>query len=479
MIRVLCALAAILLAAAPASAQSEADGAWLAERPPMGEPRPFQLPAIDDIALDNGVEATFIDFGLAPKTTISARVRTGNINEGDKTWLSDIAAELLREGAGDRDAEAVAVAVAEMGGELKIAVDPHVTRIDLSVLSEHAPRAVALIADLLRRPALPESELERVKANFIRDLSVARSQPRAIAAEAFHAALYGPGHPYGRVFPTEDQLRSYEIDDVRAYYEQNFGALRTRLYIAGRFDRDAVEAAIEAAFSDWREGPWPLVAPPDPRQGPRLILIDRPGAPQSTIWLGLSAFGPENEAAIPLEVANAMLGGSFSSRIVQNIREDKGYTYSPSSQLIYNHQDGYWRFRADVSTDVTGAALKEVFKEIERLGDEKPPADETRRTRNYLAGIFVLRSASPWGLIDQIAFADFHDLAGSWLEDYVPRALDVDAETIREVVAQRIRPEDMTLVVVGDLEAVRPQVESLPRLQGLPVEIGGPAEDEG
>lgn len=471
-----------LLIALPAGAQSpDPSGKWLAERPEAGEPKNFELPEIDTVELDNGLKITFIPFGLAPKATISARIRTGNINEGENTWLADIAAELMSEGAGERTGEEIAIAAAEMGGDLEVGVDPHVTAFDMAVLSGHAPDAIALMGDVIQRPALPEDDMERVKANFIRNLSVALSQPRGQAASAFLGALYGD-HPYGRVFPTEAQLRSYEIDDVRAYYEQNFGAERTHIYVAGRFDRDAAEAAIRESFGDWREGPAPLVAPPDPRMGPEVILVPRASAPQSTIYLGLPVFGPENEDAIPLEVTNALLGGSFSSRITQNIREDKGYTYSPTSQILYNYQDGYWRFRADVTTDVTGAALKEVFKEIERLGAKAPPKDEAARTRNYMAGIFVLKNASPWGLIDQIAFTDFHDLPGDWLENYVPRVLDVSAEDMRQTAAQRLQLDNMILVVVGDLDAIKPQLESLPRLSGAAFDIrdetGATAENE-
>ena len=218
-----------LLIALPAGAQSpDPSGKWLAERPEAGEPKNFELPEIDTVELDNGLKITFIPFGLAPKATISARIRTGNINEGENTWLADIAAELMSEGAGERTGEEIAIAAAEMGGDLEVGVDPHVTAFDMAVLSGHAPDAIALMGDVIQRPALPEDDMERVKANFIRNLSVALSQPRGQAASAFLGALYGD-HPYGRVFPTEAQLRSYEIDDVRAYYEQNFGAERTRL----------------------------------------------------------------------------------------------------------------------------------------------------------------------------------------------------------------------------------------------------------
>ncbi len=458
---------------------AQEEGAWLSRRPAMGEPETFDLPDTESLALDNGAEATFIPFGLTPKTTISVRVQTGNLNEGENTWLSDVTAELMKEGADGRTGEEIALEAAEMGGSLKVWVDPHFTALNLSVLSSSAPAAIALLADVTQRPELPESEIDRVKADFVRTLSIARSESRSLAAEAFLKALYGD-HPYGRVFPTAEQLQSYEIDDARAYYEENFGGERTHIYVAGRYDRDAVEEAVRAEFGDWKTGPQPLVAPPDPQSGPRVILVNREDAPQTTIYLGKPAFGPAHNDAIALETANALLGGSFISRITQNIREDKGYSYSPSSYLFYNYQDGYWRFKADVATESTGAALREVFSEIERLAGAAPSKSEARRARNYLSGIFVLKNAAPDGLITQLAFTDFQELPASYLEQYTPSVMAVDAEEIRQVTATWLDPSDMVLVAVGDLDEIQPQLAELRILSGLEFEVEGEtAADEG
>lgn len=457
---------------------SQEEGAWLARRPPIGEPETFDLPDTEALELDNGVEATFIPFGLTPKTTISVRVQTGNLNEGENTWLSDVTAELMKEGADGRSGEAIALEAAEMGGSLKVWVDPHFTALNLSVLSSYAPEAVALLADIVQRPELPESEIDRVKADFVRTLSIARSESSSLAAEAFLKALYGD-HPYGRVFPTAEQLQSYEIDDARAYYEENFGGERTHIYIAGRYDRAAVEEAVHAEFGEWKAGPQPLVAPPDPQAGPRVILVNREDAPQTTLYLGKPAIGPAHADAIALETANALLGGSFISRITQNIREDKGFTYSPSSYLYYNYQDGYWRFKADVATESTGPALREVFSEIERLAGAAPSKDEAQRARNYLSGIFVLKNAAPDGLITQLAFTDFQELPASYLEDYTPSVMAVEAEDIRQVTETWLDPSDMVLVAVGDLDAIQPQLAELRALSGLEFEVeGGTGADD-
>jgi predicted Zn-dependent peptidase len=354
-----------------------------------------------------------------------------------------------------------------MGGNLNLNAGTHETTFGLNVLAERAPDAVRLVADLARRPTFPASELERVRQNLLRNLAVARSQPQPAADAALAAAYYGTGHPYGRLFPTEAQLKGYTLADVQRFYAANFGARRARLYIAGRFDADAVRAAVEQAYADWQPGPERLSLPPAPRAGPRVILVDRPGAPQSTIRLAFPAPVAGSPGDIPFRVTNALLGGSFTSRITTNIREEKGYTYSPFSAVAYNPGESQWEFDADVTTAVTGAALKEVFGEIRRLQTEAVPEDEATGMRTWMAGTFVLQNASPAGLIGSLAERDFHGLPANWLETYVPGVLATTGADMQRLTRDTLPLGRMTLVVVGDIAKVQPQLKALPELRNV------------
>ncbi len=238
---------------------------------------------------------------------------------------------------------------------------------------------------------------------------------------AFSKALYGD-HPYGRLFPTPEQLNSYTADQVRSFYENNFGARRTHVYVAGMFDEAAVKAAIEKAFSDWKTGPEPLVMPPEPAQGRQYVdMINRANASQSNVFLGLPTIDPSQPDYIGLLATNAMLGGSFSSRITSNIREDKGYTYSPRSSVSVRRLDGYWVQQAAITTDDTAAALKEILYEINRLRDEVPPPEELKAIQNYMAGIFTLRNSSRQGIINVLNRVALHGQNDSYLTEYVSR----------------------------------------------------------
>lgn len=456
------ALAAASLALLPAATVQ----AQIHEQPPIGEPVAFDLPETRHFTLDNGLEVTFIPFGLAPTVDISVQVRAGNIDDGAQTWLADLTGAMMEEGAGGRSKEVLAETIASMGGNINVGVGVHTTGISTGVLSQYGPDAVALLADVVRHPNLDADEFERVRANLVRDVDVSRAQPGSIADEAYRDLLFGSDHPYGHILPTEEQLRGYTIDDVNAFYAEHFGAGRTRIYIAGRFDEAAMEAAVREAFGDWETGEPDSVEGATASAGLVVQLIDRPGTPQTTIRLGFPGVAIGDPDAPALLVMNALLGGSFTSRLTRNLREDKGYTYSPGSGETWMLGGGLWTFNADVTAADTAAALRETFYEIDRLQTETPPHEEAQGIRNWLAGIFILQNASTGGLINQLAQRDFWGLPDDYLEAYVPNILAVSDEEISETARTYLPLDRMTLVLVGDLETIQADVLALPELEG-------------
>jgi predicted Zn-dependent peptidase len=453
---------ALLAPAAPAASQDN-----FPPQPALGTPKPFAVPAAESYRLANGMQVTLIPYGKVPKATVSLRIYAGSLNEGENSWLSTFTGQMLREGAAGRSAADIAEAAAGMGGNLGIGTDEHETAIGLSVLAANAGDAVRLVGDVALRPDFPASEFDRVRQNLIRVLAVAKSQPQPAADAALAAAYYGTNHPYGRPYASEAQLAGYSLDAVRSFYQQNFGARRARLYVAGQFDSEAIKAVIEQVYGGWAAGPERLSLPPQPQPGPKVLLVNRPGATQSTVRLAFPAPAAGAESDIPFRVTNALLGGSFTSRITTNIREDKGYTYSPTSGIGHNPGQGLWTFEADVTTAVTGAALKEVFGEIRRLQNEAPPQDEASGIQSWLAGTFILQNASPGGLIGSLATRDFHGLPANWLETYVPTVLAVGAPDIQQLTRETLPLDKMTLVVVGDLAKVERQLKALPELKNV------------
>lgn len=438
--------------------------------PPIGEPKPFRLPATETYTLPNGVQVTLVPYGIAPKVVVQLRIRAGNAIEGDRTWLADVTAEMMKEGAAGRSSADIATAAAAMGGDLSVGAGTQSTAITMSVLSEHAAEAVALVGDVAIRPDLPAAELARVKANLGRRLSVALSQAGSLADIALARTVYGPDHPYGRPVPSPAQLAGYTIDDVKGFHAREFGAKRAHLYVAGQFDAAAVKAALAKALGGWAAGPDPVTLPAPHRPGPQVILVDRPGAPQTTLRLAFDAPLAGSADDIPARVTNALLGGAFNSRITRNIREDKGYTYSPYSGIDFSPGEALWGFQADVTTSVTGAALTEVFKEVRRMQTEPASAEEAEGIRTYMAGLFAIMNSTSGAVLGTLATRDELGLPADWTDTYVPAVLAVTPQQMVATARSGYPLAKMTLVVVGDLKSVEPQLKALPELATLPVQ---------
>ncbi len=461
----LIALSALVGISTPAIAQDAAPAAPAKaaqkQTPPAGgPPKPFVVPQKQTFTLPNGIAVTMVPYGKTPKVAMSVYVRAGNIDEkADQVWLADITGELMKEGTKTRSAAQVAREIAEMGGALEVNVGPDQTSFGSDVLSEFGPKAIALLGDVVQNPLLPASELPRLKNDAVRRLTIAKSQPGQLAMERFRKLLYAD-HPYGRVFPTQEMVEKYTSEDVQKFYNDNFGAARTHIYVAGKFDPAVMKKVITDAFGKWKKGSEPLKAIPKPNLKRALdSTADRPGAAQSTLYVGLPVTDPSNPDYVPLIVTNALLGGSFGSRITSNIREQKGYTYSPSSQLSTRYRDGYWVEIADVTTAVTGASLKEIFYEIERLQNEAPGEDELTGIKNYLAGVFVLQNSSRRGLINQLRFVDLHELGDNYLNTYVQRIYAVKPAEVQAMAKKYIQPDKMAVVVVGDQQKIADQLK--------------------
>ena len=450
--------AAILaaLAALPATAQQR-------ELPPApATPHEFKLPARETLRLDNGLAITFIDYGSVPKVALVAVVRTGNIDEGRDTWLADVTAEMLKEGTTSRSAADIARAAAGMGGALSVGAGAEQTTASISVLSEHAGDAALLLADALQNPRFPESELPRVLANFERDLAVARSDPQSLADETLARLAFGD-HPFGRMLPQDGQLAGYDIAKLRGFFERNFGARRTHVYVAGRYDRAALEAALRRGFQGWRSGEAPTELPARPSDTLQLALVDSPGAPQSSVRIAVPVPDPSHPLWFRASLMNSLLGGTFGSRITTNLREDKGYSYSPDSSINPRRGGAMWVLSAEVTAEYTAAALTEIFREIERLQREAPADAELEPVKNYRAGVFVIANSSPTGVLGQLAFMDLHALPDDFLARWVTNVRAVTPAQVSEMARELIRAERMTVVVAGDVAKVGASVKALPQ----------------
>ena len=433
--------------------------AFPATPPPPGPPRDFKVPEPKRFTLDNGLQVALVQWGTMPKVRVTLITRTGNAFEkADEVWLSDLTGDLMREGTTTRTASQISEEAARMGGSLTIGVGPDETTIGGDVLTEFGSQFTELVADVARNPRFPESELPRLKANLLRNLAVALSQPQQVALQKFRAVMYGD-HAYGRVFPTEAMIKGYTLAAVQNFYKSTFAAGRSRLYVVGRFDSAQVEAAIKKGFAAWEKGAPAAQDPPKPASTRSVHLVDRPGAPQSTVIIGIPTIDPSHADFIPFNVMDTLLGGAFASRITKNIREDKGYTYSPSSEISVRYRDAYWAENADVTTTVTGPSIKEILAEIDRLQSQPPSEEELTGIKNYIAGTYILQNSSRGGITNQLAYMDLHGLPASYASTFVKQVYAVTPQQVSEMATKYIADDRATIVVVGDRKVIEEQVK--------------------
>jgi zinc protease len=447
----LLAIAGSVLGITPAVAQKQMP-------PEGGPPKAFTVPATETYTLPNGLKVTLVPYGIIPKAAISLVVDAGQINEGSgRVGVASLTTDLMKEGTEKLTAQQVAEAAARMGSTLEIHAGTDQTKLGIDVLQEFAPDAVKLLADVAQHPRLPESEIDRLKNDALRQIALQNSQPQTIAVVRFRKILY-VDHPYAMVVPTEADIKKLSLQDVKDFYSGNFGAQRAHLYIAGKFDGAAIKQAIAESFGGWNKGAARMENVPVLKPQHVLDLTDRPGAPQSTLIVGLPVPPSTSPDAVALGVTNALLGGSFNSRITANIREAKGYTYSPRSEISRRYHDGYWAEVADVTTQFTGPSLKEIFGEVTRMQKEPVTDPELKGIQNYLSGIFVIQNSSRGALIGQLENVDFQGLGENYLKTYVAKVNAVTPAIVQKMTQDYIKPEEMTIVVVGDKAKIADQL---------------------
>ena len=404
-----------------------------------------------------------IPFGDIPRTSVQLVFRAGNVDEAEgKVWLADLAGRLLQLGSQKLDSRAMDRTVAGWGGELAVDVRSDTTWVGGTVLSDFGPDFIGLLGDLIQHPRFPADQVDRLKVDLVRELGLATSQPGALANARLAGAMY-PKQAYGRYFPTEEALRGYTLEQARSYFDANLSARRAHLYVAGRFDAAAIERAVRDGFTAWREGAAAPAREVKPVTGRVIHFLERTGAVQSTLRIAIPVVSPSHPDYVPLMLMNSVLGGSFSSRITQNLREKRGYTYSPYAVLNVRDGDAYWVENADVTSANTGASIREVFKEIDLLRKTQPSAGELDAVKTGYVGRHIIRLGTRDGVLGWEQWVDFYGLPPG--TDLVAAVRAVTPEDIQRMARKYMDPARITIVVVGDGKTVLPQLKGIARVR--------------
>jgi len=326
-------------------------------------------------------------------------------------------------------------------------------------LGSGTPKIVELMADVARNASFPPDEVELARNNALQGLMARESTPEFLAQKALAKAVYGD-HPYHVVAPTKETLQAATAAQLAQEHARRFRPDRALLVIVGDFQTPAVQAAISRHFGPWAATGAALPeTPASPAAGARrLYVVPRPGSVQSQIVMGRPAATVTDPGYYPLLVANTIYAGSFGSRLVENIREDKGYTYSPGGGISAREKGGYLTVRADVRTEVTAATLAEIFYEQDRLAATLPTEEELSRAKRYQTGLYLLRNQIQGAVAQTLASNWVNGLPPESLGEFVTKVVAVTPEQVREAGRTFYPSARQTVVVVGEEETVKAEL---------------------
>ncbi|HEV3142156.1 MAG TPA: pitrilysin family protein [Vicinamibacterales bacterium] len=452
---VLGALATVLVATAALAQTASTD------RPAVGPERPFQLAPRVERTLPNGLRVIVARQAAVPKVSIVLTVLSGYSSDpANLTGLAALTADTIQEGTKTRTSREIRRDVFGMGGSLSAAVSQDFSSINVRGLSEFAPRLLDLVADVVMNPTLPADEIEILKNQRMQNVAQQKASPQFLANREFRRALFGQ-HPYARTSETEASLTAIDKPKLDAFHRAHYRPTNAFLVVVGDVDPAAIGASAEKAFGGWATGdapPKPAFAAPPALSGRHVYFVQRPNSIQSSIALGNGAVKRSDPRWFELTLANTIYGGAFNSRIIRNIREEKGYTYSPQSQLTGFNEAGFYRFTADVRNEVTGATLTEVFKEIDTLRAEGSDGGELQGAKSYIRGVFPIQTMTQAGLASTLNNVYVFGLPKDYPETYRAKIAAVSPAQVKSGAQTLLGSDNSVIVIVGDWAKVKDQL---------------------
>lgn len=439
----------------------------LAESPPGPSPvpRPGPVPPLRIARPSQSTLANGVRVMVVPRPSVPRLELRLSVPAGAAFGPSAAASELLRAGillgTKELDQEEVSESIQRLGGSLQVQQDQDRLYIAAAALSEAEEELYRLIATLVTAPAFPAADLETERVKLIEGLRIARATPHFPAAEKLQELIYGH-HPYGRPEPTEAAIRKTTRRHLQELFHTSFRPSAALITVVGDVQPRRTVTRLGQAFGGWSG---PSRAPKIPRVRPRSLaevsLIDRPGSVQTVVLTGSSGPSIGHPDHLPLSLASAVLGGGFSSRLMANLREDKGYTYGAHTRSESHLRDTLWGAEIEVRTEVTAAAYVELMYEMGRLATVDVPDDELERTRSYLSGTRAIFLQTQSGLASSLSQLRSHGLDHRYLERYSELLAKVTPGQIRQVAARYLSPAALTTVMVGDASQTAEALASL------------------
>jgi len=440
--------------------------------PAAGPAVDLATPAVETFTLSNGLEVYVARKPGLPLISARLGLTVGSADDGDKAGLSVLTAGLLTQGAAGRSAPEIAAEIEQLGANLGASSGADFSNVSVNAPSDVFPRALSLMSDLVRRPDFAAEEVERQRDQSLDGLRVSLSSPGPVASLAAGRLVYGDA-PYGSPSGgTPDSLPGLTREDVVAFHASRYRPENARLIFSGDITVDQARALAEQAFGDWRAtgpAPAPRAHPAGAVVAPRVVVIDQPGAGQAAVYVAMRSIGRTDADFFPLTLGNTLLGGSFTSRLNQEIRIKRGLSYGTRSNLGVRQDPGAFVATAQTRNDAAVEVADLIFAEIARLSNTQPTESEMTTRQAILSGGFGSSLETVDGLGGLVANLALYDLPMSDLANYVDRVEAITPEQVQAAFAEHLPASNASLVIVGDasqfLEALRvkyPNVEVIP-----------------
>jgi zinc protease len=430
--------------------------------PPYGPMRLPEAPKVKSETLSNGLTVWLVQQNNLPKAAITLTLRGGYcVDPADARGISDLLAATVKLGTSSMTARQIAERSQASGGDLKAAASTETLTLSIEPLAEHVADAVALLGDLATHASFPDSEVELAKKNLLASIQQNESDPKFLAERAFGRIHYGD-HPYGVVSPTSAMVEHASPDSLRKLYSETFLPSQAVIVIVGAIDPSAALAAIHSSFDNWSAQAGAGTTSVAPSEGvsaaeKKVFFVPRPGSVQTALLIGAPAPVRTDPEYSALEVANAIYGGMFGSRLTKNIREDKGYTYSPYSYLDINGKAGVVITREDVRNAVTGPSYKETIFELNRMATSLVGDQELTAAKRYLLGTLGFRLQSRASVARRLATLWVYGLDTQFIRKDADDIMSATAAQVQQASQRYLAADKMTVVAVGEDKVVHEQ----------------------
>jgi zinc protease len=437
---------------------------WRKQQPAAGAASALSLPVPRSFKLPNGLTVMFAEQHNLPVVSANLVVLSGSErNPADRPGLASFTADMLDEGTNKRSTLQIADDVAQIGAVLQTGSTSDQSTVSTRVLKKNVDAAFDLMADVALNPAFTEKEIERVRKSRLTQILQQRDNPNALSTRVFYNAVYGDRHPYGFIeLGTAESTKSITRDDMMNFWKTGYVPENAALVVAGDISEREVRALAEKYFGKWAgKGTQTTVPDAAASASRRLIIVDKPGSPQTVLRVGQVGVARSNPDYVPIQVMNTGLGGLFSSRINMNLREKNGYTYGAFSSFVFRRGAGPFFTGGSVRTDVTAPATREIFNELERMRASEMTADELTTAKDAFArslpGLFET-TAQTVGSLSQLFV---YNLPLDYYRRLPAQINAVTAADIRRAAEKYLSPNNMVIVAVGDRSKIEQELKKL------------------